>query len=65
MKNVDRLINESNIKRLSVILNGVDAQNSYGQSYNYGYGYGYTYGYGYYDEESELKKKPWFKRVFG
>ncbi|MBL4754738.1 MAG: polysaccharide biosynthesis tyrosine autokinase [Flavobacteriales bacterium] len=61
--NVDRLITESKIKSLAVVLNGVDTDN--GDGLNYGYGYGYTYGYGYYDEESDLKRKPTWKRIFG
>ncbi|MBL4658441.1 MAG: CpsD/CapB family tyrosine-protein kinase [Flavobacteriales bacterium] len=62
--NTDRLITESKISKLSVILNGIDTENAYGNSYNYGYGYGYTYGYGYYDEESEIKKKSGWRRFF-
>ena len=62
--NVDRLITESKITKLSVILNGVDTDSKFGDTYNYGYGYGYSYGYGYYDEESEFTKKSWFKRIF-
>ncbi len=57
----DRLYNESGIKRLSVVLNGVDAtRKNYGYNYGYGYGYGYGYseGYGYYDEKPEENKKP-------
>lgn len=63
--NVDRLNNESKIKHLSVILNGVDLdRNRY--AYNYGYGYSYGYGYGagasgYYDE-TPSKKKGFFKK---
>jgi hypothetical protein len=50
---VDRLQNESGIKKISVILNGVDIdKRGYGYNYGYGHGYGYGYGssYGYYDE---------------
>jgi len=54
--NVDALINENNIKNLSIILNAVDSQYlSYGKSKNYSNGYGY----GYYDDDaiqSKLKK---------
>jgi len=63
--NLDRLINESKIQKLSVILNGADSKNGYGYGSNYGYGYGYTYGYGYYVEESEIKKKSFFQKLFG
>ncbi len=47
VQNVDRLINENGITKLSVILNGVDVErNKYGSYYGYGYGYGYGYAYG-------------------
>ncbi len=54
IQNVDRLINENNITRLSCILNGVDIDRSkYGYNYGYGYGYGYGQGYGggYYEDK--------------
>ncbi len=61
---LDRLQNENGIKKLSIILNGVDIdRRNYG--YNYGYGYGYGYGgvnYGYYEEKGEKKKRNFFKR---
>ncbi|MCH2197166.1 MAG: polysaccharide biosynthesis tyrosine autokinase [Flavobacteriales bacterium] len=59
IQNVDRLINENQISKLSVILNGVDFdRNKYAYNYGYGYGYGYGtgYGYGYYDEKQPKKK---------
>jgi tyrosine-protein kinase Etk/Wzc len=59
IQNVDRLQNESGIKKLSVILNGVDIEKrGYGYNYGYGHGYGYGYGsnYGYYDESKPGKK---------
>jgi hypothetical protein len=61
---VDRLFNEVNIKKLSVILNGVDIERkSYGYNYGYGYGYGYGHGYGYYDEGTKSStKKSFFKK---
>ncbi|MBI2966876.1 MAG: polysaccharide biosynthesis tyrosine autokinase [Bacteroidetes bacterium] len=57
-ENVNRLMTDSHIGKLSVVLNGVDLTKlRYGYSkYHYyqGYGYGYSYGYGYYsDEKSE------------
>ncbi len=63
IQNVDRLFNEANIKRLSVILNGVDIERkNYGYNYGYGYGYGYGQGYGYYEEGPKgAKKKSFFK----
>ncbi|MDX9750272.1 MAG: polysaccharide biosynthesis tyrosine autokinase [Flavobacteriales bacterium] len=54
IQNVDRLINENDITKLSCILNGVDIDRSkYGYNYGYGYGYGYGQGYGggYYEEQ--------------
>jgi len=64
IQNVDRLFNEVNIKKLSVILNGVDIERkSYGYNYGYGYGYGYGHGYGYYDEGTKSStKKSFFKK---
>ncbi len=60
IQNVDRLQNESGLKKLSVILNGVDIEKrGYGYNYGYGHGYGYGYGsnYGYYDESKFNSKK--------
>ncbi|MEX1131814.1 MAG: polysaccharide biosynthesis tyrosine autokinase [Flavobacteriales bacterium] len=67
VQNVDRLINENNITRLSTILNGVDIdRNKYGYNYGYGYGYGYGQGYGggYYEEHSNTSGGwfSWMKR---
>jgi capsular exopolysaccharide synthesis family protein len=57
IQNVDRLFNETNIKKLSVLLNGVDIdRKNYGYNYGYGYGYGYGTSYGYYDEDKGQKK---------
>lgn len=75
VQNVDRLIKESNLKKLAIVLNAVEPQYSagnygkgstYGQGgYGYGYGYGYTYGYGYYDEDHlmPVKKKFFLDRI--
>ncbi|MEO6902261.1 MAG: polysaccharide biosynthesis tyrosine autokinase [Bacteroidia bacterium] len=58
IQNVDRLFNEVGIKKLSIILNGVDVdRKNYGYNYGYGYGYGYGFGYGYYEEQVKLTKK--------
>lgn len=66
VQNVDRLINENNVPKLSVILNSVDIESSsYGYSYGYGYGYGYgggTYG-GYYSDEPVASEKGFFKKL--
>jgi capsular exopolysaccharide synthesis family protein len=70
VQNVDRLINENGITKLSVILNGVDIErNKYGSYYGYGYGYGYGYAYGgghgynngYYDGEDS--RSSWLQRL--
>jgi capsular exopolysaccharide synthesis family protein len=55
---LNKLMEESKIKNLSVILNGIEMSRlkygyGYGYSYGYGYGYGYSYGYGYYEEDQE------------
>ena len=73
IQNVDRIINENNVPKLSVILNGVDIENR-GYGYNYGYGYGYGYGYdygssstygGYYtDENLVIEKTGFFSKLF-
>ena len=68
VQNVDRLINESEIRHLSVILNSVDAsRGNYGYNYGYGYGYGYSYGggYNYYDDDIvSTRGKSWWARIF-
>jgi capsular exopolysaccharide synthesis family protein len=61
-QNIDKLKNENNIKKLSVVLNDVDTTKkiygySYGYSYGYGYGYGYGQGYGYDSDNKKLKSK--------
>ncbi len=76
VQNVDRIVNENQLNRLSVILNGADIAKGgynygygygygYGYDYGYGYGYGYTYGGGYYEEAGKSKKRPWYKRLIG
>jgi len=73
VQNVDRLINENKITRMSTILNGVDIErNKYGYNYGYGYGYGYGYtqgygyGYGYYEDRGRDKRtKGFFAKLFG
>ncbi|MCW5897788.1 MAG: polysaccharide biosynthesis tyrosine autokinase [Flavobacteriales bacterium] len=68
VQNVDRLINENNISRLSTVLNGVDIdRNKYGYNYGYGYGYGYGQGYGggYYEDKSDSKPRGFLKWLMG
>lgn len=51
IQNVNRLVAESSISRLSIVLNAVDREySSYGYDKGYAYGYYGGYGYGYYDE---------------
>lgn len=70
INNLERLIHENKINKLSVVLNGVDLKKSsrYGYTYGYGgrygqrYGYGDSYGYihqsdGYYDEDGIITKR--------
>ncbi len=60
-KNLDKLIVENRISKLSVVLNSVDISS---RSYRYGYGYGYTYGQGYYGEEQTNKRASIFTKKF-
>jgi capsular exopolysaccharide synthesis family protein len=68
VQNIDRLINESGIKKLAIVLNAVESQYSgysygkgaYSSGYGYGYGYAYGYGYGYYDEDHLMPQKKKF-----
>lgn len=58
INNINKLMDDSKVAKLSLILNGVDLSRlkygyGYNYSYGYGYGYGYTYGYGYYEEDQK------------
>lgn len=68
VQNLDRIINENNIRRLSVILNNADLQSSaYSYNYSYGYGYGYSSSYGndgYYTDSPDPKKAFSLKNLF-
>lgn len=62
VQNVDRLMNENGISRMTVILNGVDTDRQrYGYNYGYGYGYGYGQEYGYYEDTNGSSRKHWFE----
>ncbi len=64
IENINYLIENKNMDNLSVILNGVQINNSskYG---TYGYGYGYGYGQGYYTDEDEISiGKKFTKKIF-
>ncbi len=67
IQNVNRLISESHIRNLSVVLNAVDKEySSYGYDKGYSYGYyygGYSAGYGYYDEDHSVRKKSFLRRL--
>ena len=55
VKNVNRLIEDNGIKKMSLILNDVDMEEG-------GYGsYGGGYGYGYIEKEEEKK---WYRKLF-
>jgi capsular exopolysaccharide synthesis family protein len=74
VNNLDRLILDNGISKLSIILNSVEmGKGSYGSGYGYGYsygygyggGYGYGYGHGYYNTDDVLpKKNKKFKKIF-
>ncbi len=69
IQNVNRLIGESHITKLSVVLNAVDKEySSYGYDKGYSYGYyygGYGSGYGYYDDQVNITKRSFWKRLPG
>jgi capsular exopolysaccharide synthesis family protein len=69
IQNVNRLISESHLNKLSVVLNAVDKEySSYGYDKGYSYGYyygGYGSGYGYYDDQAQKTKKSFLKRIMG
>ena len=53
IQNVNRLVSESAINRLSIVLNAVDREySSYGYDKGYAYGYYGGYGYGYYEDSA-------------
>jgi tyrosine-protein kinase Etk/Wzc len=54
VQNIDRLILENKISRLSIVLNGIEKNKT-----GYGYGYGYGYYGGYYEEKSSAPG--WFR----
>jgi len=61
INNLNKLIVENGIKKLSIVLNGVDYSNKY---YSYGYNYNYSYGNkdGYYYDDTQKEKLT--KRIF-
>lgn len=70
--NLDKLINENKVTKLSAVLNDVGRGVSgyyYGAyNYKYGYSYGYLYSYrdsGYYATEEWGAKKSFLKKIFG
>ncbi|MDP1725448.1 MAG: polysaccharide biosynthesis tyrosine autokinase [Bacteroidota bacterium] len=79
-KNYFNLINEiyssGKVKSIGLIFNDINfapvygyGYGAYGYGYGYGSGYGYGYGYGYGQQygygETEVDKKPFWKRIFG
>ncbi len=75
IQNVNRLVAESSLSKLSIVLNAVDREySSYGYDKGYAYGYYGGYGYGYYDEATEMPTRTYFafkpvknflKKLFG
>jgi tyrosine-protein kinase Etk/Wzc len=67
IQNVNRLISESHIHKLSIVLNAVDKEySSYGYDKGYSYGYyygGYGAGYGYYEDQAAIVKRSFWKRI--
>ena len=63
IENIDKLMIENKIKKLSVILNGFNTKAAgYGYGGKYSYGYGYGYGYGYYEENEDNRSR--IKKIF-
>jgi capsular exopolysaccharide synthesis family protein len=60
LHNINHLINDKNIKKLSVVLNGAEM---YTSKYGYGYGYGYGNNDGYYYHD-KTKRKARFSKLF-
>lgn len=61
IQNVNRLVSESSLSKLSVVLNAVDPEySSYGYDKGYAYGYYGGYGYGYYDDSQQIPSKSFF-----
>jgi tyrosine-protein kinase Etk/Wzc len=68
IQNVNRMISENHVKKLSIVLNSVDKEySSYGYDKGYSYGYyyggGYGAGYGYYDDQHAKERKSLWKRI--
>ena len=69
VNNVDRLMLDNEVKKLSIVLNAVESEKrsygggGYGYGYGYGYGGGYGYGYGGYYEEEPKEKKGLIKKI--
>ena len=66
VNNVDRLILDNGISKLSIILNAVEhGKSAYGGGYGYGYGGGYGYGYGGYYEDEPKESHGILSGIFG
>lgn len=67
IQNVNRLITQNNISKLSIVFNSVDKEySSYG--YDKGYSYGYYFGghgtdHGYYDDQNIMPKRRFWRNV--
>lgn len=59
----NRLVHETGVKHLSLVLNDVKLKRAGYSRYSYTYGYGNAYGGGYYSDEG-TRSKTWWKRLF-
>lgn len=66
IKLLDSLYTRKDIKHLGIVLNDVQVNTPYGNTYKYGYGYGYgyssPYGKGYYSDE-EVPDQPFLLKI--
>ena len=71
IQNINRLYEESNLKRLSIVLNSVDPKFSnynYSSKYRFYRGYNYSYGYGvghdYITDDDIESETKWYQKIF-
>jgi capsular exopolysaccharide synthesis family protein len=67
IQNINRMISENHVGKLSVVLNAVDKEySSYGYDKGFSYGYyygGYGAGHGYYDDQHAMERKGIWQRL--
>ncbi len=61
INNINDLYRSKNYTNLSVVINDVNSNNTYGSGYGGNYGYGNGYGYGYYEDDHQ--NKSWFNKL--